>query len=135
MSTYVPAALRRKIHGHFDAMCAYCQTVEALTVTIFEIEHIIPRAAGGKTEFDNLCLSCPSCNRYKSDQTHGANDSPLFHPHRNSWDDHFGWSIDGTTVVGLTRTGLATIEALRINRPQMIRVRGMWVALDEHPPT
>ncbi len=134
MSVYIPAALRRKVREHFSNACAYCQTSESLTVTIFEIEHIVPRAANGETEFENLCLSCPSCNRYKSDRTRGTNDAALFHPHHDNWDDHFGWSVDGTIVVGLSDVGHATIEALRINRPQMVRVRGMWVALDEHPP-
>jgi len=134
VSVYIPAALRRKVREHFSDTCAYCQTAESLTVTIFEIEHILPRAADGKTEFDNLCLACPSCNRYKSDRTRGTNDIRLFHPHQDSWDDHFGWSVDGTTVVGLSEVGQATIDALRINRSQMVRVRRMWVALDEHPP-
>lgn len=44
-------------------MSAYCRTPEALTVTTFEFEHIIPLSAGGQTVFDNLCLACP-CNKY-----------------------------------------------------------------------
>ena len=44
------------------------QTAESLTVTTFEIEHIIPRSKGGETAFENLCLACPTCNRYKSDR-------------------------------------------------------------------
>ncbi|MEQ8973314.1 MAG: HNH endonuclease [Coleofasciculus sp. C1-SOL-03] len=26
----------------------------------------MPRSAGGETVFDNLCLACPTCNRYKA---------------------------------------------------------------------
>jgi hypothetical protein len=37
-------------------------------------------------------------------------------------------------VVGLTATGRATIEALRINRPVLVQMRRYWVALGLHPP-
>src|SRR4029434_6530046 len=63
MSLYVPAALRRHIRARFLDRCAYCLTAEALIAATFEIEHIIPRSAGGETIFDNLCLACPTCNR------------------------------------------------------------------------
>jgi 5-methylcytosine-specific restriction endonuclease McrA len=66
MSTYVPADLRRRIRARFADRCAYCLTAEALVAAIFEIEHIIPRSVGGETVFDNLCLACPTCNRYGS---------------------------------------------------------------------
>ena len=134
MSVYISAELRRRVRKHFSDACAYCQTSEALTVTIFEIEHIIPRAADGETVFENLCLACPSCNRYKADRLKGQNDVRLFHPHNDVWSGHFDWSVDGTYVVGLTDIGEATITALRMNRPQMIRVRRMWVAFNAHPP-
>lgn len=134
MSAYVPAELRRRVRTHFSDACAYCHTSESLTVTIFEIEHILPRAAGGETAFENLCLACPSCNRYKSDRTTGENDVRLFHPQQDVWAEHFDWSVDGTTLVGLSEVGRETISALRINRPQMIRVRRMWTAFDAHPP-
>ena len=134
MSVYVPAELPRRVLKHFSDACAYCHTSESLTVTIFEIEHILPRAAGGETVFKNLCLACPSCNRYKSDRTTGENDVRLFHPQQDAWSEHFDWSVDGTTLVGLSEVGRETISALRINRPQMIRVRRMWTAFDAHPP-
>src|SRR4029450_13067637 len=66
MSSYVPAALRRHIRARFLDRCAYCLTAEALIAATFEIEHIIPRSAGGETVFDNLCLAYPTCNRYKA---------------------------------------------------------------------
>jgi hypothetical protein len=139
VSVYVPAELRRRIRFHFRDRCAYCHTAESLTVAIFELEHIVPRSAGGDTVFENLCLSCPTCNRYKSDRrTVPSPDRelsvPLFHPHQEDWSDHFAWSADSTELVGRTDTGKATISALKMNRPQLIRVRRMWVAMGEHPP-
>jgi hypothetical protein len=46
MSVYVPAALKRLVREQFGDQCAYCRTPEHLTATLFEIEHIDPRAAG-----------------------------------------------------------------------------------------
>jgi hypothetical protein len=139
VTVYIPADLQRKIRTRFSSRCAYCQTPEDMSVAIFEFEHIIPRSTGGRTDFENLCLSCPTCNRYKAG--HSAALDPitqqnvaLFHPHENDWADHFAWSPDTTTIIGLTPTGRATIEALRMNRTQMIRVRRMWHAMAEHPP-
>ena len=139
MSVYVPVELRRQVRAHFRDHCAYCLTPEALTVVIFEFEHILPRCLGGATSFENLCLSCPTCNRYKSDRTFGSGDeqtrqTALFHPHRDSWTKHFSWNESATELIGLTTTGQVTIDMLRMNRPQLIRVRCLWVAMGEHPP-
>jgi hypothetical protein len=110
-----------------------------LTVAIFECEHIIPRSAGGQTVLDNLCLACPTCNRYKAGRVAAIDpdtqaEVQLFHPYRDRWSDHFCWSSDATELLPLTAEGRATIIALRMNRSQLIRVRRMWVAMGEHPP-
>lgn len=139
MTAYVAAELRARVREFFENRCAYCQTAESLTVTVFEIEHIVPRSKGGATMFENLCLACPSCNRYKSDRLVGrlgtGSECRLFDPHKDFWHDHFGWSIDGTVIVGLTDIAKTTIITLRMNRPQMTSVRELWVDAGRHPPT
>lgn len=78
-------------------------------VTIFEIEHIIPRSAGGRTVLDNLCLACPTCNRFKADRQlvpdpvtqHAV---PVFHPQRQKWQEHFAWSEDAAEINGQVTT-------------------------------
>lgn len=139
MRVYIPVDLQRQIRERFANCCAYCRTAEDLTVTVFEFEHIVPRSAGGTTAFENLCLSCPTCNRYKSDHMsltdpETQEEVAMFHPHQHLWTDHFAWNEDAAEIIGLTPTGRATVTALRMNRPQMIRVRRMWVTLNEHPP-
>ncbi len=139
MSVYVAAALKRLVRERFGNRCAYCRTAEDLTATHFEIEHISPRSAGGETVIANLCLSCPMCNRYKSDSSSAvdpmtATSVPLFHPQLQRWREHFTWNDQGTEVIGLSPIGRATVAALHMNRPAMIRVRRMWVAMAEHPP-
>jgi HNH endonuclease len=140
MSAYISVEMQRQIRNQFANCCAYCRTAESLTVTTFEFEHIIPRSAGGETLIENLCLSCPSCNRYKA-QRQKAPDLvteeivPLFHAQRQNWSEHFQWSEDGTEIIGLTPIGRATISVLRMNRPQVTSVRRLWVKMGEHPPS
>jgi hypothetical protein len=138
VSEYIPVELRRRIRKAFSDCCAYCQTDEALTVAIFEIEHIVPRSSDGATKFENLCFACPACNRFKSNRTTGNTlagvSSRLFHPQQDRWLDHFDWSVDGTTIVGLTDVGNATINALQMNRRQVVEVRALWVDAGRHPP-
>ena len=85
MKVYLSVELQRRVRERFANCCAYCRTAEDLTVAIFEFEHIVPRSAGGATAFDNLCLSCPTCKRYKSDFVSAPdpvtlNEVALFHP-------------------------------------------------------
>lgn len=139
MSVYIPVKLQQQIRTCFFNCCAYCHTAEMLTVAIFEFEHIIPRSVGGETSFENLCLACPTCNRYKANRQTALDPVtqqtiPLFHPQQQSWEDHFGWNENATEIVGLTPIGRATIVVLKMNRPQLIRVRRMWVKMGEHPP-
>ena len=139
MSVYVPVELQRAVRARFSDCCAYCLTAESLSIAIFEFEHILPRSAGGTTDFENLCFSCPTCNRFKADRTMVPDpltdhDAPLFHPVRDQWADHFSWSEDASTIVALTATGRAAVAALRMNRPVLIRLRRMWAAMAEHPP-
>lgn len=139
MSPYIPDGLRQQIRKRFQNTCAYCQTAESLTVAIFEIDHIVPYVLVGESTITNLCLACPTCNRFKGIHT-VAKDPQLnenvllFHPVHQKWEDHFAWNEDYSEIIGLTSTGRATIELMRMNRPQMVRLRKMWVSLNEHPP-
>jgi hypothetical protein len=127
----IPADLQKLVREREQHRCAYCRTPEFLTVTVFEIDHIIPKHSGGEAKMENLCLACPSCNRYKgagltSVDPETGEEIRLFHPRRDRWDEHFAWEEDQTRIVGLTAIGRATIEKLRMNRPQMVRLRALW---------
>jgi len=104
-----------------------------------EIDHILPESAGGATTLDNLCLACVGCNTFKYNFQTGIDpatdkESALFNPRTQSWSDHFNWSNDATLVVGLTATGRATVERLRLNRRDILASRQLWVAAGWHPP-
>ena len=138
MSRYLSVELRRRVREAFGSCCAYCKTAESLTVVTFEVEHITPVSRGGESSFENLCLACPACNRFKSDRTQGkltdGTDIQLFHPQQDDWAEHFDWTVDGTVIVGLTDSGKATVNLLRMNRAQVVSVRALWVAAGRHPP-
>jgi hypothetical protein len=114
--------------------------LQKILLLLASFEHIIPLSAGGKTRFENLCFACPTCNRYKAmrqmalDLVTGETVS-LFHPHKQLWAEHFTWTEDTTQMMGLTPTGRATISTLKMNRPQLIRVRQMWAKLGKFPPS
>lgn len=139
MASHVPASLRRQVQSQAQGRCAYCQSHEALMGVTFEVDHIIPLSSRGLTRLDNLCLACPSCNRHKAGRTSAIDpetgeEAPLFHPRQDIWADHFAWHENGVKLIGLTATGRATIEALRMNRQVLVQVRRYWLALGLHPP-
>jgi 5-methylcytosine-specific restriction endonuclease McrA len=139
MGVYVPVDLRRQVRAQFADCCAYCHTAESLTVATFEVDHIVPLAVGGGSTLENLCLACPTCNRYKTVRQTAEDPItgkivPLFHPQQDKWDEHFTWSEDNTLIEGMTTIGRATIVALKMNREQIVRVRRMWAKMGEHPP-
>ena len=127
----VPPKLQILIRERDRDRCAYCRSPESLTVTRFEIDHIIPKSLGGVSEESNLCLACPSCNRYKGASRTAIDpeigqEVELFHPRRDRWEEHFAWNANQTRIVGLTPAGRATVEKLRMNRPTLVRLRGLW---------
>jgi hypothetical protein len=138
VSAAIPADLRSWVYTNDQGRCAYCQTPEELTVTTFEIDHIIPASAGGQTERDNLCLTCPACNRYKGVRQTGEDPetkdrAPLYHPRRQTWGEHFAWNAGTLEIEGRTPTGRATAAALRVNRPQVLRLRRLWAKMGYLP--
>src|SRR5580704_15988082 len=105
-----PAEIARRVRDAAKNRCGYCLSPQHLVMARLEIEHILPRARGGRTEESNLWLSCPLCNRHKADRTSAVdpetgNEVPLFDPRRQRWSEHFAWSRDGLRIVGLTGTG------------------------------
>lgn len=135
---YISAVFRAKIRHRFFGVCAYCRSPENLMGVTFEIDHIIPLAKGGNSQEDNLCLSCPTCNRYKASHitaidpiTRASN--PLYHPIHDDWNEHFFWNDDASLLIGRTAIARATIELLKINRPILVELRRYWVELGKHP--
>jgi hypothetical protein len=103
------------------------------------VEHIIPLAAGGSDDIDNLCLACYRCNQFKGPKLTAIDPQStatalLFNPHTQRWAEHFQWTADNLAITGLTATGRATIALLRMNDPWLTRARQIWRIAGIHPP-
>lgn len=117
----VSAATRRRIIGMAGRRCEYCRLPESHSPNSFAVDHVQPRSRQGDDEIENLAFACPGCNGAKYNKTLVPDPAtgalvPLFHPRRQTWSDHFGWSDDEMMVIGLTEIGRATIAALDLNR-------------------
>ena len=137
--TYIPVALRQLVITDFDQRCAYCHSPEDLLDNLYEIDHILPEAAGGTKTRENLCYACPVCNAYKRDQWEGTDTVTqrrvtLFHPRRQRWKRHFAWSQDGTKMEGRTACGRATILAYKLNHSRIVHMRILWLRYGAKPP-
>ena len=138
-SAYIARAVRERVSVQARRRCGYCLTAEAIVGTPMEMDHLIPRALGGRTEEDNLWLACSLCNDHKGDQVAATDPQSgdtvrLFDPRHQVWADHFAWSETGARIVGLTPTGRATVVALNLNRPEVVTARTTWVSVGWHPP-
>lgn len=136
--TRVSKSMRSSVIKRAKGCCEYCQTQEDIVVDL-EVEHIFPTSKGGLSTLENLCYSCGSCNRFKSDFTHAVDpetseDVSLYNPRTQLWHDHFMWSEDGLIIIGLTSVGRATIKRLNMNKSGYINARRYWVAAGWHPP-
>src|SRR5436309_835927 len=65
------ARQRRAVVARAHGRCEYCLSPERVSVSPFSVEHIRPRARGGKTTLENLALSCQGCNNFKYIKTSG----------------------------------------------------------------
>lgn len=136
----IPVELRRLVAARDQNRCAYCLTTEENCGLQMHLDHIRPEIAGGPTTLDNLCLACFACNVYKGAQQTALDSitdeiTPLFHPLRQRWSEHFAWVEDQTQIVGLTPCGRATVIALQMNNPIIVRARQRWVSAGWHPPS
>jgi HNH endonuclease len=137
---YISSDFRNFVSERAKNCCEYCQSqADYTTETRFAVEHIVPLSAGGSSEVGNLALSCSGCNGYKYDKTEALDSATnqlaaLFHPRLQKWAEHFSWNEDYTRIIGLTPTGRATVEALRMNRVGLVNMRMLLYNVGKHPP-
>ena len=135
----ITARQKTEIADRADRCYEYCRSQEPFSPDPFVVEHIVPRSRGGSDELSNLAFACQGCNGHKHTSTEAADPltgrlAPLFHPRRDEWARHFVWSGDTRRIIGVTPTGRATVERLRLNRPGLVNLRRVLRAQGEHPP-
>jgi hypothetical protein len=114
--------------------CEYCHAPEAVFNFPFEVEHIVPPGLGGTDEESNWALSCRACNLHKSTHLEGIDPENrmsvrLFNPREHRWNEHFTADKATGTLLGLTATGRATVDCLKMNRPAQLTARRLWMRL------
>jgi hypothetical protein len=135
--SHIPAALTRQVVERAGNRCEFCCLSQQGQEATFHVDHVIPVARRGPTTIENLALACVSCSLLKgARQTATDPESEvkvtLFNPRSDRWVDHFRW--EGVTIVGLTPTGRATVDALEMNRPIILAIREEEAARGRHPP-
>jgi 5-methylcytosine-specific restriction endonuclease McrA len=131
------AHTRRLVAERARFRCEYCLTPAGITPSPVSAEHILPRSGGGAATPENLAFSCQGCNGHKAAKTAALDPATrktvaLFNPRRNNWNDHFGWTADGTTIEGQSATGRATVQALHLNRTGLQNLRRLMILADLH---
>jgi 5-methylcytosine-specific restriction endonuclease McrA len=92
-----PKFCRRSILLRDGFRCQYCgQQFESADLTF---DHVLPRAAKGRTEWSNILTCCVACNMRKRDHLPGSKGSlqPLKHPRQ-------------PTTIELLRAGLQFLD-------------------------
>lgn len=132
-------ATRQLVRRRARFRCEYCQSAENFAPDHFDVDHIFPRSLGGTDDIHNLALSCSTCNGHKAARTSAIDpitreEIALFHPRRDSWNEHFEWSEDFLLIVPRTIIGRALIFLLDMNRERLLNWRRAMIAINEHPP-
>lgn len=135
----ISASTRKEIEKRARHLCEYCLSRQDHSPDPFSIEHILPRAKKGKYELENLALACQGCNNFKYTKTEAidpisSQKVPLYNPRKDIWQEHFAWSSDYTELIGLSPTGRAAIEALKLNRESLKNIRFALRVVGKHPP-
>ena len=139
MSHKIPADIQEQVRLRAGFLCEYCHTAERWQYVLFQMEHVLPQAAGGTDRLENLALACFHCNRRKSDKQTAPDpqtreEVPLFNPRQQQWSEHFIWSSDGLQIIPLTAVGRATEQLLRLNRERTLQIRAQDIVVKRHPP-
>src|SRR5207245_1147221 len=85
-----------------------------------------------QTRYDTLALACTQCNFHKGTNLTGIDPetgktTPLFHPRRERWDDHF--SRAEANIIGRTAAGRTTAWLLEMNSGDRLRLRNSLLRL------
>lgn len=62
-----PAFSYRGLYARDGFKCQYC--LKRMSARDLTVDHVVPRAKGGKTSWENCVASCLPCNQSKADRT------------------------------------------------------------------
>lgn len=139
-------ATKEIVRKRASYLCEYCHSPERISTTRFTVDHLIPKSIGGADDLDNLALAYRRCNERRYNFVAGYDSEtkavvPLFNPRQQIWSEHFLWSANGRTIIGVTPIGRATCNRLDMNDERypeddsIQSARGFWVQAGLHPPS
>ncbi len=128
---------KQTIRDRAGNCCEYCRVAEAGRLARFHVDHIIAKKHNGVDDDENLCLACPKCNAYKSENVAALDPltgdaTKFYNPRQQTWDVHFKLN-DDMTILGLTPEGRTTVAVLRINDPERIKQRFGEYQVGDYP--
>ena len=128
--SYISVELRRQVYQRANHCCEYCLIPESVSLFSHQVDHVIAEKHGGLTDINNLALACIICNKYKGSDIASIDPEDnkvvrLFHPRRDSWNEHFSLSNAGITP--LTSVGRVTVSLLQFNRAERIAERNLLI--------
>ena len=133
-SSYISAALRKRIVERAQNRCEYCRIAQADKLFTFEVDHIIAEKHGGQTIEQNLCLACVDCNSAKGSDIASVDWEQdeaivgLYHPRRQNWHDHFTVELETGRIVPNSSYGRVTIFLLQLNIDERVMDRQLLIA-------
>lgn len=135
MPENVGQALRREVTARAGERCEYCRLPEWALLAGCEVDHVISRKHGGRTDASNLALSCARCNRAKGTDIGSmipetGQFSRLFNPRTDRWEDHF--APEGARLTAKTVIGQVTLTLLRLNDDERVVERELMRRLGEY---
>ena len=127
MSMYISETVKSAVIERAFDECEYCRLQNSFAFHNHEADHVVPIKHGGETIFENLALSCWSCNRHKGSDV-GSFDfeadgsiTRFFNPRIDGWAEHF--RLEKSEIVPLTAIARVTIKILRMNGDDRIEER------------
>jgi HNH endonuclease len=128
--TYISVSLRKQVYDRANGCCEYCLIPDLASFSPHEIDHIIAEKHDGRTESENLALSCTLCNKHKGSDLASIDPDtekivPLYHPRQNIWHEHF--CLSGAEFLPLTAIGRVTIRLLQLNRRDRVEERQILI--------
>jgi hypothetical protein len=120
-------SVRKLVRERTGMRCEYCRLPQQEGMAVrFHVEHIRPRQHGGDDDPSNLALACPNCNWNNGPNLTTVDPATtvltsLYNPRADDWQMNF--ALVGVEIIGLTATGRATIQLLRMNDPEYMESR------------
>lgn len=136
MASDVSEQQRAEVAHRAEFRCEYCLIHEDDAGFPHQVDHVVSRKHGGVSSLENLAYACVLCNRRKGSDVASIDSqtgkmTPLFHPRRDRWIDHF--RVDEEFIRPLTAVGRVTLQLLRLNAPERLSERRLLQTLGAYP--